>query len=403
MNKTLGLVVAAGIFASAAMGANLNVSVEQPDGSNTINVLAGATVEYSVMGQLDTDADNRGLALAGFDLELLNEGTGTQAAPLPQADEPTGVEMLNFAVPEGINNPAGFGGTDSGGKLLQVGGAQNTINNTLDCTVDADCPGASNLCDGGTCTASAPFPLGTVIENLGHTEIELAKGSLTVPNGRGGTCYVLALTDLFANVISTTQNSPDFLATEAAGAGTIDNLTICIETCAAAAVLTSAPADQGSLWRSGKNIMRFGFDRAVVLPDMGDIQIFECLGNPGAADDSTVDMSGDFNITVDPLDAEVLMVVGKGATTLNHRSWYKIVPACGVTGAYREFLLQIGDCDGNKFVTPADLSCINTEAAIPGMKPDDARCDIDGNRFCTPADLSNSNSHSSGFVPNNCD
>ncbi|MFQ5590643.1 MAG: hypothetical protein ACE5HE_05740 [Phycisphaerae bacterium] len=415
MKSAFGLIAAASVFASAASGANLNVSVKS-GGLSEITVNTGDSVPYSVMGQLDTDADNRGLALVGFDLELVDEATGLQAAPLTKADIPTSQEMLNFAVPLGINNPDesqpgdGFGGTVSNGKLLQCGGAQNTINNTVDCTVDSDCPGSSNLCDPTTltCTASAPFPTATtVFENLGHTEIELLKGTLTAPGVEGR--YILQLSELFANVISTTQNSPDFLASEAAGVGTISNLIINVTSgCAAANVVASSPANMGSLWRSAKNIMRFTFDGDLTAaPTSGEIEIVECLGAANSNDDSTVDVSSSFNISIeDPgTGPRVLRLQETGATGLNHRSWYKVRNASWACVApfEFEFLLQIGDCDGNKFVTPADLSCINNAAAVPGIKPDDARCDIDGNRFCTPADLSVSNAHPSGFVMNNCD
>jgi hypothetical protein len=137
--------------------------------------------------------------------------------------------MTNFATPDGLNNPAGYGGTDAAGKLLQVGGAQNTINNTYDCVTDADCPGASNLCDNLVCTASAPFPIGTVIENIGHTQETLATGTLTAPATPG--TYMLKLTNAFANVIATDQSGSDlYWATASVDPADIDvtSLTITV-------------------------------------------------------------------------------------------------------------------------------------------------------------------------------
>ncbi len=165
-------------------------------------------------------------------------------------------------------------------------------------------------------------------------------------------------------------------------------------------LIASNPADSGSLWRSAKNIVRLTFNCPIPAINPGDVIIRTMpMGCAFGAD-----LSGGFAIAVDPADPNVLKIVENG-TVLTHRTWYRIETNnwAGVGDFKVDYLLQIGDCTFDKFVTPADLSCINTEAAIPGMKPDDARCDIDGNRFCTPADLSNSNSHSSGFVvPPNC-
>ena len=61
-----------------------------------------------------------------------------------KAATPTTNPIMNFARPAGINNPAGFGGTPSAGRLLQVGGAQNTMNSSF-----------------------APYPIGTVITGVG--------------------------------------------------------------------------------------------------------------------------------------------------------------------------------------------------------------------------------------------
>ncbi|UCE60987.1 MAG: hypothetical protein JSU63_04395 [Phycisphaerales bacterium] len=243
MRNLVVLTIAACFLTTAAMAVDLELSVES-GGSNSVTVQPGDPVSYSVEGTL-INTSNRGLALVGFDLELVEAGSGTQAGSLAQTSTPAG--MGNFAVPDGLNNPAGYGGTDDAGKLLQVGGAQNTINNTVDCVIDDDCPGASNLCIDLECTASAPFPVGTVIENIGHTQETLATGTLTAP-GTDGT-YMLKLTDAFANVIASDQSGSDlYWATESVDPANIavTNLTITVSAsggCETGAITWNNPMD----------------------------------------------------------------------------------------------------------------------------------------------------------------
>jgi len=192
--------------AFAAQPSNLGVSVES-EGSNSVIVAPGATVRYEVVGILSDDA-NEGLALVGFDLDF-------DGRDLTQADSPTGMPtgtcenpMINFTIPWGITNPAGYGGTVIGGDLIQVGGAQNTIKNTVD---------------------NAPFPIGEVLTGVaqpgGCGPALLVTGRLTAPAVDG--TYTLALENLFANVIREGETGAGpFWATEAAGVGTITNLTI---------------------------------------------------------------------------------------------------------------------------------------------------------------------------------
>ena len=78
-------------------------------GGFSVTVLPGETVDYQVVGRL-TDSLNEGLAGFRFDLEF-------DGGDLPQADAPTGGNMLNFTNPLGWSNPAGFGGTLKDGKL----------------------------------------------------------------------------------------------------------------------------------------------------------------------------------------------------------------------------------------------------------------------------------------------
>ena len=192
--------------AIAAQPSNLSVSVESA-GSNSVVVAPGAAVQYEVIGILSDDI-NEGLALLGFDLDF--DGGDLMQADTPTGDPNSGCEnpMIHFTIPWGVTNPAGYGGTIIGGDLIQVGGAQNTILNTPDI---------------------APYPIGTVLTGVaqpgGCGPALVVTGSLTAPAVYG--TYTLALENLFANVILEGETGAGpFWATEAAGIGTITNLTI---------------------------------------------------------------------------------------------------------------------------------------------------------------------------------
>src|SRR6186997_1703945 len=110
------------LAAAPAAATNLNLTI-QSGGQGTVTVTPGANVPYNVMGVL-SDAASDGLA--GFSVDLSFTG-----GPLAQAAEPSTAPMTSFAKPAGLTNPAGFGGTVVAGKLVQVGGAQNTIANVF--------------------------------------------------------------------------------------------------------------------------------------------------------------------------------------------------------------------------------------------------------------------------------
>jgi hypothetical protein len=192
--KTLTLSLFAALLSPVALASDVNVSVRSGK-QTTITVVPGATVNYSVNAEL-SDGANEGLAFVVFDLEF-------DGGALSQAATPSSNPMLNFASPLGINNPAGFGGTVQGGKLIQVGGAQNTWNNTF-----------------------APQPTGSVIPDVGQpgTPVTVVSGSLTAPNKVG--TYTLKVTNLEANVIKLGETGSPIWKTEAAGNGTISSLTV---------------------------------------------------------------------------------------------------------------------------------------------------------------------------------
>jgi hypothetical protein len=180
--------------AAPAFATNLNVRV-QSGGSSSVTVPPGATVSWAVVGEL---SDNLNLGLALFSVDLAWSG-----GPLAQAANPSSGPMVSFARPAGLTNPAGFGGTVVGGQLRQVGGAQNTINNSF-----------------------APFPLGTVITGVAAAgaPVTLASGQLTAPVTPG--TYTLTPSGVVANVIRQGETGTPFWHVDRANAGTVQSLVV---------------------------------------------------------------------------------------------------------------------------------------------------------------------------------
>ena len=151
--------------------------------------------------------------------------------------------MDSFVSPEGLNNPAGYGGTPDGGDLLQVGGGANTImNGQVPCTGDGDCPGTT--CNGGLCDPVAPFPVGTVVVGIGLPGIPqvVAEGVLNIPIVDGA--FTLAATNVFANVITAETTGIPFYATAAATPGGNTPLSLTVEVgadCGTQAIVDAVP------------------------------------------------------------------------------------------------------------------------------------------------------------------
>lgn len=180
--------------AAPAFAANLNLRL-QSGGISFVTVAPGAVVPWTLVGELSDNA-NEGLALFSVDLSWSGGVLSPAAAP---ASSP----MLNFARPAGVNNPAGFGGTPSAGKLVQVGGAQNTI--------------ASSF---------APYPIGTVITGVAWPgqPVGLATGQLTAPSQPG--TYSLSASNLVANVIRQGETGTPFWHVDKAGPGNMTFLIV---------------------------------------------------------------------------------------------------------------------------------------------------------------------------------
>lgn len=193
--RLAGVLAIATLACSTALAAEFNLSITS-GGSDTVTAVpCGAAVTYEVRGVLSED-NNLGLAAFSFDLKF----TG---GPLEPADAPVADPMLNFDRPAGIAGPEGFGGKMADGRLVLVGGAQNTINNTPD---------------------NAPYPIGSVLTGVAHTEVILVTGSLATPAAPG--TYTLSVSNLAAAVIQQGQDGTDFWTTEATAVGRITNLTV---------------------------------------------------------------------------------------------------------------------------------------------------------------------------------
>ena len=156
-----------------AVGASAQTTVTLELKSDVLN-------EYYIEATITGGDPNEGLALWGADVDF---GVTT---PLGQMNCPGG--MTTFQVNDGLNNPAGYGGTLSGNILLQVGGAQNTINN----------PGPT-----------PPYPVGAVVTGIGSPTEVVATGDCV-----GGT-DVMDLTNCFANVIIGGETGPVYAVSAA--------------------------------------------------------------------------------------------------------------------------------------------------------------------------------------------
>jgi hypothetical protein len=194
-----------------AVATDLELTVHS-GGTAQVTVSPGETVDYTITGVL-SDTYNQGLAMFAFDLTF-------DGGALAQATHPGSTEMLNFASPLGINNPAGYGGTPIGGDLIQIGGAQNTIEQGF-----------------------APQPTGTVILGIGHASVLIASGSLTAPATAG--VYTLELSNIFANVIrgGTSAADPFWHVVGAEGQGS--SLVITVVACDASNYCTAKQNSQG--------------------------------------------------------------------------------------------------------------------------------------------------------------
>ncbi len=340
----------------AGVPTQLNLRVERvSDESSSFTVARGESVNYQVIGSL-SDTNNEGVALFIFDASY-------SCGDLSQMSLPDAECMENFEIGEfglGITNPQGFGGTtevpDREGDLVQVGGATNTILND-----------ASN----------APFPTGAVCLTLGHTELVLATGSLTIPaDATDGQMCELALSDVVVNVVRAGEmDDGTFWAVDAGEQGTIQNMSMTVEECpVVAAFVSSTPDCDSTLPRTANNIIQLQFGSPITAPAPGEIEIRELLpgGELGA-----VDLSGSFTPTVE--GGNVLKLEENGSI-LSNQTWYAIVNTgdWGCVAPFkRDYAVVYGDVDGNGETDVIDAAGVLGERADPA--PDGSRFDVDGN------------------------
>ena len=350
MKKMLVLGIAVAVVGPSALATDLNVSVQYVvDHSNKADVGPWETVHYEVVGVL-TDDLNEGLALFGFDLDYT-------CGDMTPATAPTAL-LENCETPGGITNPAGFGGTldvpGHVGKLIQVGCGQNTIKNT------------ENYAD---------FPLGSVITGVGHTEVVLATGSVVAPDV--GPCEVI-LTNLFANIIREGETGEVFYATDAAGVGSITNLTINVgpplcglessdpPNCAIDARQPSDP--------DGSNPA--GWDEVVVTMSGTD-----CVSGPGDFVVSEVGGTGGVPIIMDvvQVNANTYRLVLDGVIEPN--AW-----ACFAFGPDETCIGSLpANANSDTTSNGSDIDALIAHLNAPSLEM--WQCDIDRSEFCGPVDL----------------
>lgn len=359
MKKALAMTMAAGLLASVAMATDVNMSVQSTDGSSSIQVAPGDTVNYRVTALLSNDT-NEGLALIGFDLVF-------DGGDLAQADTPTGTvdcsnPMPAFVKPDGITNPAGYGGTIINGDLIQVGGGQNTIKNTAD---------------------NADFPIGTVITGVAQPSgcgmAIVATGSLTAPTDDG--TYHLTIQNPFANVIKSGETGEPFWASEAAGVGSVTGLEINVSsTCVIASVFPpncAIDARYPTLEDDANTV--FGWTSVDVT--------FECTVA------SLPDL--DFTVTRTPAGPAptIMNVSDDGANTVTLTLDGPIAPGawtCFTHSSGQQTCLGYlpGDVDASHAATASDiLSVIDNLNGALVTPLETWQCDVDRSGACNAADV----------------
>ena len=362
MKKLQVLALVTALIGSAALteaATQLNLRVEGDAGggwSDSIDVRAGQSVDYRVLGVLSNDDQNEGLALFGFDVSYSCGDLTTQMAVS------TGPCMENFEIPLGITNPAGFGGTTNVpnhlGKLVQVGGAVNTILNTAD---------------------NASYPTGAVCLGLcwPPDEVVLATGSMTIPVGAQDQdqCTV-SLSAVFANVIAAEEvEDGTFFSVEPTDPGAATPLAMkVVDVCSEVVMFDMDPPQDcdRSLPRIANNVIELWFDGTIAAPSAGQIEVRELLPAGGLGED----LSDSFTVTIEGVD--VLRLTENGGI-LSNETWYAIVN----TGAWpcvdefkRDYIVVYGDANGDGRTSAFDANDIWQNRADPS--PKESRFDING-------------------------
>jgi len=257
MKKVMCMVTLGLLLAGTASAADLTLSIERTDCALAFSD-TGAVYTFDVKGLL-SDVGNRGLAAFGFDLTATKDGAPFD---ITGAVVEAGAGIPTFDDGVGLTNPAGFGGTPIGNDLIQIGGAQNTIDN-------------------GPNPPYPAVPTGTPDVTVGLTEVVLATVTVTLGAGDAGD-YVFSVGNGFANVINPDEDGPVYAVT-------------------AVATVTGADlvADENTCpWDLSFNGMVDPVDVGIVKQEYG------CTVGVGDCDCDRADVS--FNGGVDPVDVGVV-------------------------------------------------------------------------------------------------
>lgn len=369
--KNLLVVLVAGLGATPALASTLNISVKS-GGSNTVFVAPGAVVNFTVEGVL-SDNLNEGLALVGFDLHFTGGALPANAVVTPTGSVSCANPMPAFVKPEGITNPAGYGGTLISGDLVQVGGCQNTIKNSV------DNPSCAPNC--------APFPIGTPILGVAQPAVcgtaVIAAGSFTAPISGGS--YQLQVLNGFANVIKDGEVlSNTFLATEAATVNVVANLTLSSH--CDSIIASSNPANCSIDARrphppnvpgtpQGYNSMAITLNNGCTLIGVTPAD-FTVACNPSGAPCPKISTVNTVDQTV-TVHLTSVIPAGKWTcvtyTPLGYQTCIGSLP---------------GDASGNRTTAPADILDLIDHLngiRVPPLTTD--HCDMDRSNACAPADI----------------
>jgi len=383
MNRVLACLFA-GAVAAPSMAANLNMTIKS-GGSASVNVAPGATVNFTIEAVLDSGVNNEGLALIGFDLHYTDGNLPANAINAITPGASTCQQpMKAFIKPDGITNPAGFGGTLIAGDLVQIGGAQNTIKNDND---NPALPCFPNC---------APFPIGAPFLGVAQPGVcgtaVIATGSITAPLVPGQT--KLQIIKAFANVIKNAEALTDpFLETEAAGVSVLPPPDATIH----AQLIINVSDDGCSITSSVPEHCLIDARRPHAQFNAGSLQGYNSIAitfSQGSCVAGAV--PGDFAIACTPAGAPCPTINNVNTVdqtvTVNLNS---VIPAKKWTCiTHTDSGDQVcvgsmpGDTNGNQATLPNDIiSLVDSLNQLPGAALPINQCDLDRSSACLPADI----------------
>lgn len=231
MKKSLCVAAVAALFcASSVMAATLKVRIVETGSqltSTDIDENTPTTVDVQIQAALDgTEAagspTSDGLAIIGLNVKQAGDAaidlcdTSAFLVVAPAAMQAfdrkntAGAGFTNDGLtnPSGSPNISGYSGTcDGAAGLLQIGGGQNTIGNTV----------------GG-----APYPVGAVVSGRGNSGWQvIATGSIDVPAMADGESVTLTPDTVFANTLDNFAGGSPFAVSEVlSGDIAVEGLTI---------------------------------------------------------------------------------------------------------------------------------------------------------------------------------